>query len=91
MININKLKIKEYKNFLRVVDLKQKNLIFAKKFIFKNKITLIKNFALKNSFKDYIKLAKSFSKTLDYNNKPYYKFDEPHNNQLVYIQMVFHA
>ena len=31
MININKLKIKEYKNFLRVVDLKQKNLIFAKK------------------------------------------------------------
>ena len=76
MMNINKLKIKEYKNFLRVVDLKQKNLIFAKKFILKNKITLIKNFALKNSFKDYIKLAKSFGKTLDYNNKPYYKFDE---------------
>lgn len=76
MININKFKIKEYKNFLRVVDLKQKNLKFAKKFICKNKITLIKNFALRNSFKDYIKLAKSFGKTLDYNNKPYYKFDE---------------
>lgn len=82
MTDINKLKIKEYKNFIRVVDVKQKKLMSAKKFISKNKITLIKNFCLKNSFKNYINLAKSFGKTLDYNNKPYFKFNESSQQEI---------
>ena len=62
--------------YLRIIDLNKKNLKLSRKFILSNKVTIIKNFSLNDHFNDYIKLSKSFGKSLNYNNKPYLKFDE---------------
>lgn len=71
-----KKKIKDLNKYLRVIDLNKKNLKFSKKFIFSKKVTIIKNYCLNDHFNDYIKLSKSFGKILNYDNKPYFKFNE---------------
>ena len=64
------------KDNIRIVNLKKNNILSAKKLIIKNKALILRNPSELNLFNNYCELALSFGKSLDYNNKPYFKFDE---------------
>ena len=75
------MKIKD-KNHLRLIDLEKKKIFCAKKYITENKVTILRNPNKKNLFRDYVDLSLSFGKFLDYNNNPYYKFDESSQQEI---------
>lgn len=69
-------------NLLKTIDVNNKQLLKIKSEISNNKINLLININKTNVLKKFTNFSKFFGKSLKYNNRDYYKFNEMTNNEV---------